>query len=300
MIDFNRMIDFKRILFPVDFSVQSIAAVPFVTAMARLFRSEVTALHVIHMPPAWTQSPAFDADRSRTEGKAALDQFVARNFEGTSVILELAEGDVAHQIVTYAHDHNVDLIMMPTHGHGPFRALLLGSVTAKVLHDVRCPVWTGVHAEEMTSRSPGRPLNHPLNQWRRALCAVDTDVDTEGGPDLLMWASELSRGQNLELRLVHVVAGADGMWTEEDGPGMYEFLFNAARRQLEKLQAAAGTNLEVRLIGGSVGGAVHKAALESDADVIVIGRGAIRKGLGRLRSSAYSIIREAPCPVISI
>jgi hypothetical protein len=34
--------------------------------------------------------------------------------------------------------------------------------------------------------------------------------------------------------------------------------------------------------------------------LIVIGRGVMQKTLGRLRSSAYSIIREAPCPVISI
>ncbi len=36
----------------------------------------------------------------------------------------------------------LDLIMMPTHGGRHFRSLLIGSVTAKVLHDVRCPVWT--------------------------------------------------------------------------------------------------------------------------------------------------------------
>ncbi len=37
---------------------------------------------------------------------------------------------------------------MPTHGYGPFRRFILGSVTAKVLHDADCPVWTGVHLEE--------------------------------------------------------------------------------------------------------------------------------------------------------
>jgi hypothetical protein len=53
-------------------------------------------------------------------------------------------------------------------------------------------------------------------------------------------------------------------------------------------------------LGGRVGRAVHQAAIGHNADLVVIGRGVIQKKLGRLRSDAYSIIRDAPCPVISI
>jgi nucleotide-binding universal stress UspA family protein len=49
-----------------------------------------------------------------------------------------------------------------------------------------------------------------------------------------------------------------------------------------------------------VGSAVHQAALDYDADLIVIGRGAIQTAFGRLKNNAYSIIRSAPCPVISV
>jgi nucleotide-binding universal stress UspA family protein len=252
------MIGFKRILFPVDFSAQSRAVAPSVKAMARHFDSEVTVFHV--------GGPARD-----------LDRFVEQELAGVRAIPKWAQGDPARQIVDFADSHQTGLIMIPTHGHGPFRALLLGSVTAKVLHDAGCPVWTSVHAEQMTSHSPER--------WRRMLCAADTD-----GEDvrLLHWASEFAGEQKMELRLVHAVAGADGMWTEERDPSMYEFLFDAARERLADLQAKAGTRIEVTLIGGSVGSAVHKAAVEYDADLIAMGRG------------ACSIIREAPCPVISV
>jgi nucleotide-binding universal stress UspA family protein len=267
------MIDFKRILFPVDFSAQSQAVVPFVRSMAKCFGSEVVILHV-------TGGPALEVE---------FERFAAEAFADTPVVRELVEGDPAHQIVSYADGYKIDLIMMPTHGHGPFRALLLGSVTAKVLHDVHCPVWTGVHAEQMTSHSPDR--------WKRVLCAVNTD---DHGESVLKWAWQFSQQQNLELQLVHAVAGADGMWTEESDPSMYDFLFHAAREQLAKLQARAGTSVEVRLIGGSVGSAVCQAALDYDADLIVIGRGTIQATLGRLKNSASAIIRAAPCPVISI
>jgi nucleotide-binding universal stress UspA family protein len=288
------MMSFKRILFPVDFSAQSAAIVPFVRAMAKCFASEIVVLHVVEIPDSWPTSAGGEAqslsiDQLHGETTAALDRFVAQEFTGAPVSPRVTKGDAARQIVAYAHEQQVDLIMIPTHGYGLFRALLLGSVTAKVLHDVHCPVWTGVHAEQMTSHSPDR--------WKRVLCAVETD---ERGESVLRWTWQFARQQSLELQLVHAVAGADGMWTAENDPSMYEFLFHAAREQLAKLQSRAGTDLDIRLMGGSVGSAVHKAALAYDADLIVIGRGAIQTSFGRLKNSDYSIIRAAPCPVISI
>jgi nucleotide-binding universal stress UspA family protein len=276
------MINFKRILYPVDLSPHSRAVAPSVVAMAKRFSSEVVLLHV-------TGAATPDG---QTQAKLELDRFAGEAFPNP-VVRELLEGDPAHQIVSYAADHKVDLIMLPTHGHGPFRALLLGSVTAKVLHDTHCLVWTGVHAEELTA--------HSADRWKRVLCAVDSTVDSaEHGESVLKWASEFARQQGLDLQLVHAVAGADGMWTEASDPSMYEFLFHVARERLAKLQAGAGTNIEIRLIGGSVGSAVHQAALDYDADLVVIGRGAIQTSFGRLKNSAAAIIRAAPCPVISI
>ena len=57
--------------------------------------------------------------------------------------------------------------MMPTHGRGPFRRFVLGSVTAKVLHDAPCPVWTSAHLDENSTPMPSNLSN--------ILCAVDLD-----------------------------------------------------------------------------------------------------------------------------
>ena len=117
---------------------------------------------------------------------------------------------------------------------------------------------------------------------------------------VLKWAWEFARQQSLELQLIHAVAGADGMWTEERDPSMYEFLFHAARERIAKLQARPGPTSKSASSEGSVGSAVHQAALDFDADLIVIGRGAIQTSFGRLKNSAYAIIRAAPGPVISV
>ena len=289
------MITFKRILFPVDFSDQCRAIIPCVTGMAERFASELVTLHVLDLPQSWfgsTEAGAWaaliDADRIRIQGKVALDRFLATEFPAMRMTAVTAEGDAAAQIADYAQDDSTDLIMMPTHGYGPFRALLLGSVTAKVLHDAHCPVWTGVHALQMTA--------HPPQRWKLMLCAVDTDLRDA---NVLKWASQFAQEQGIELRLVHAVLGADPLDKEND-PGLYRFLFNVSREQIAKVQVAAGTNLEVCLMGGAAGRVVRRAAVGHDADLIVIGRGVIQKPFGRLHSTSYSIIREAPCPVISI
>ncbi len=76
----------------------------------------------------------------------------------------LLRSDPAHDIVKMARDRNVDLIMMLTHGYGASYLFLLGSVTAKVLHETDCPVWTGAHLEEP-----------PAGDFsiRRVLCSVE-------------------------------------------------------------------------------------------------------------------------------
>jgi len=289
------MITFHRILFPVDFSERTVAIVPAVKAMARRFGSELEILHIVDLPTTWFASPEasawsalINADGMRRAGRAALDRLVSQQFSDMHVVPQLDEGIAAQQIVDYAREDHADLIMMPTSGQGPFRRLLLGSVTAKVLHDSHCPVWTGVHAEQLTA--------HSADRWKRMLCAVDTN---ERDVDLLKWAAEFASEQAMELRLVNAVTGAEPA-TKESDPIMQEFLFNIARERIAKLQSDAGTKFDVCLLGGNIGRAVHQAAIGHDADLIAIGRGVMQKPFGRLRSSAYSIIREAPCPVISI
>jgi nucleotide-binding universal stress UspA family protein len=287
------MTTFLRILFPVDFSPRSIAVVPSVQAMVKRFDSELTVLHVVDLPPAGIAPPEAAAwatligvDRLRRQSEIALERFLEREFPEISVKKETAEGDPAAMIVDLAREQKVDLIMMPTHGLGAFRRLLLGSVTAKVLHDCAVPVWTGVHAEEIAAHSP--------REWKRVICALD---DNPRDLPMLQWASEFAREQRLEMRLVHAVRGPEQC---EDNPSFREFLFTVAQERIGQLQAQAGTSFEVCLQSGRPGRVVHQAAYGYAADLVIIGRGVIQKRFGRLRSVEYEIIREAPCPVISI
>jgi len=295
------MIRFERILFPVDFSDQCVAILPAVKAMTKQFNAQLTLFHVVDLPAAGLGLPEAAAwaalnnqGQLQQQGRVALDRFIAKHFTDFPVASVLDEGEAGRLIADYAQDSHADLIMMPTHGYGAFRAFLLGSITAKVLHDAHCPVWTGVHAEQLTA--------HPPERWKQVLCAVGAE---SRDVSVLKWAADLAAGQsaagqNIQLRLVHAVEGVDTTLTEESDPMMYQFLFNIARDRLATMQAEAGTSFEVCLLGGNVGRVVRQAAVGHDADLVVIGRGVMQQTLGRMRSSAYSIIRQAPCPVISI
>jgi len=290
------MISFKRILFPVDFSSPCGAVVPSIQAMVKRFHAELIVLHVVDMPTATWYAPAeaaawatlINADKLRDAGQVSLDRFIAQHLSDMPVVPRLLEGDPSEGIIDCAKEEHVDLIMMPTSGRGPFRRLLLGSVTAKILHDAHCPVWTGVHAGQLAA--------HPADRWKRVLCAIDTD---DRDVRVLRWAAQFTADQQIELRLVHAVVGADSLEADKD-PAMHAFLMGIARERIAKMQEEAGTCLEVCVLGGNIAQAVRQAVVGHDSDLIVIGRGVLQKPLGRLRSGAYSIIREAPCPVISI
>jgi len=285
----------ERILFPIDFSEQSRKAAPFVKAMASRFQSEVVMLNVLELPQVWYGAgdgavwvPPVDADELREEARTRLEGYLETEFAGLQLTRVLAEGDAARQIVCQAKAQQTDLIMMPTHGYGPYRSLLIGSVTAKVLHDAECPVWTGVHTPEFTSHAP--------EHFCRILCAVERDPKDVR---VIRWALELGKRVGAEVRLIHVIPG-DPQTHEFTDRIFVEQLFQGARVVLDKIQGEAGSKLDVLMRLGEPAQVIHDQASSEMADLVIVGRGVIQKALGRLRSTAYAIIREAPCPVISV
>jgi nucleotide-binding universal stress UspA family protein len=179
--------------------------------------------------------------------------------------------------------------MMPTHGYGAFRRALLGSVTAKVLHDAQIPVWTAAHAPEPNHRA------HP--QPRHILCALDLKPESR---HTLEFAIDLAKDTEATIDLVHVAPEGEVEPFNSEAQ-LHELVVEAARDKLFKIQEeAGGPDIEPVLAGGSVADMVRNVGLRKRSDLVVIGRGGIQKGLGRLRANSYSIVREASCPVLSV
>lgn len=161
----------QSILFPVEFSQRDEAAATFVLSMAQRYRARVVLLHVLQPPPpiyagmGALYPEVFDFEGAIQDLKINLGNFASTQLPKIDVACVVETGDPARSVSQYACNNGIDLIAMPTHGYGAFRRALLGSVTAKVLHDSSLPVWTSAHAPEPSHRA------HP--QPRRILCAVD-------------------------------------------------------------------------------------------------------------------------------
>jgi nucleotide-binding universal stress UspA family protein len=75
---------------------------------------------------------------------------------------------------------------------------------------------------------------------------------------------------------------------------------DAARREIERLAAFVHAEAEPHIEPGDPPATICSAAGRVSADVLVIGRGSAAGVFGRLRANAYSIIRQSPCPVVSV
>jgi nucleotide-binding universal stress UspA family protein len=286
---------FESILFPVDFSERSRAAAPFVLSMAQRYKAKVVALHALQPPPPLyagmnTVYPeVYDFEGLAADLRAELEKFTDAELPKVDCKCVVEMGDPAAVITEYAENQNMGLIAMPTHGYGAFRRALLGSVTAKVLHDAKIPVWTAAHAPEPSHRA------HP--QPRYILCALDLKPESR---HTLEYALELAADTQASVELVHIAPEGE-VGPDATESRLHELLVDTARSKLVKIQEAAGaTDIEMVLAGGSVADMVRNVAMRKRADLIVIGRGCIQHGRGRLRANAYAIIREAPCPVMSV
>src|SRR5262249_3534128 len=72
------------------------------------------------------------------------------------------------------------------------------------------------------------------------------------------------------------------------------------RAEIARLQEEAATEFTVHLTDGFISRDVADLAVSTHADLLLIGRGRVQRTFGALRTHAYEIIRQAPCPVVSV
>ena len=288
------MLNIKRILIPVDIPIVSLSVIHQAATLARHFKSEMVMLHVVTAQSRAAIDPEDNRELAeegllaviKEEARKRQDQSLGPEIDGLTIQSITGTGDAALVIVRTAEEERADLIMMSSHGFA-FYQFLMGSVTAKVLHEAECPVWTDAHVE--VSRGQELPI-------RNVLGAV------EFGPraDITVsWAAQVAAEFGARLTLANVTAGVE-FW----GPGggyvnekWKEQLIGDASEQMAKLQQDMGIKADVFIGSGDVPKVLSQAAKETKADLLVTG--CYPYG-GHLRTHGYGIICAVPIPVLSV
>ncbi|HTW64062.1 MAG TPA: universal stress protein [Bryobacteraceae bacterium] len=287
------MLPFQNVLFPVDYSEPCQAVIPYVEDLALRFSANVTMVHayaplsmiaegglLIADPELQSKAHALEEDRIR---QFACDAFPGRNVDA---IAELGEpGGVIDRV---AQQQRADLVMLATRGHGPVRRFLLGSTTAKVLHDVSAAVWTGTGAAL---------LEHPAKiPYQSIVCALDDSEEAEG---VLRAAASIACTYGAQLWIVHVVPTLPA-YPDIDLEDHTRQLIEASQVRLRELKAKLGIDAPHTVLDALLGEGIHQEVVRRKGDLLVTGRGHSIGTFSRLWSHLYSIIRDSPCPVLSV
>ncbi len=155
-------IEFRRILYPTDFSELSLAAMHYARRLAEAFDAELFCLHVVddgyqywsalgpESVPTGPPPEALTKLASERLLKLADEHLTGL---GKEVKLDVTLGRPFSEIIVYARENEIDLIVMATHGRGAVAHMLLGSTTEKVVRKAPCAV--------LTTRSEGHEFVMP-------------------------------------------------------------------------------------------------------------------------------------------
>jgi nucleotide-binding universal stress UspA family protein len=155
--DFQRI---RSILFPTDFSEYSKKALPYALSFAESYGADLHVLHVFEqrIHPAFyimDKSTPFDLDRGlRDRALDALDESVYDDLrDKINFKCEVASGKPFVEIINYARDKEIDLIVIATHGLTGLEYMVIGSTTERVVRKAPCPV--------LSIKDPEHEFVHP-------------------------------------------------------------------------------------------------------------------------------------------
>lgn len=152
------MAEIKTILYPTDFSERSQVAIPLAMDLAKHYGAELHCLHVVDITQEYFMEGAYtvplqiapaDAEQSRRLAQEHMNKFVSQYMsEMTGAVRQVVVlGKPFEQIIRYAREENVDLIVLGTHGHSALASMLLGSVAEKVIRKAPCAVLSVRHPD---------------------------------------------------------------------------------------------------------------------------------------------------------
>ena len=298
-------ISLKRILVATDFSEASKVALHYAAAMAERHGSKIYVTHVVPPVPRTfiPIEPALpESDTDRTQAELDLQNFASSGLlERIDHETLLERGSIQNVLSEQIRQHEIDLLVLGTHGRSGIRTLFLGSVAEAIFRQVSCPVLTVGPAVAIEPKDAGHV--------RQILFATDFGSASLAA---LPYAISLAKEDAAQLVMLHVLApiptlNASPPWysraelMEQQKPARQRILDRLAQLipKDEHLSFAA----EFAAPFDTLPWGILNVAEEREADLIVMGvnRPAFVRASAHMPwAVAHEIVRYAKCPVLTV
>jgi nucleotide-binding universal stress UspA family protein len=298
------MFRLKKILFPTDFTRCAHQALEHALRLAKDHRAELHMLHAVVLHGLVHDSPSYrsvDLEEVERGLEAAAAEHMQTALNGKAVNNMVVQKvkkrglSAAQVIAEYASDHEIDLIVMGTHGRHGLGHVVLGSVAEEVVRTAPCAVFTVRELKEPK----------PLETVEKILVPVDFSTHSQ---QAVSHARELADSYGARLQLLHVferpvypsfyAVDRDNFLSQ-----MTEIEDTAIEhlRRIFKESAGPKVSAEFHLIEGWASTDITDFAVHNDSDLIVIATHGLT-GIKRLLlgSVAEKVIRRAVAPVFVV
>ena len=291
MVQAPKAVALRNILYLTDFSEPSEAALPFAIAVARNYEGTVHALHILTPVIPEVCATAIQADEELAEAEM---QKVESQLAGVSheTIMERGIG-VWPTVERAIREHNIDLIVLGTHGRTGADKFILGSVAEEIFRRSSVPV--------LTIGPNVRSGAHNRAQFHRLLFATNFGPESTAAAP---YAVSLATENKARLVLIHVMRSP--RQRKDSDQKLFEISVAEAIHQLHEIVPNNNEFWppEVAVEYGEAGEQIVDSAKQRGADLIVLG---VRSAAGHLgaathleRATAHKIVAHAHCPVLTV
>lgn len=268
----------KNILFATDFSPASEAVLPYARAVARCYDAQLVIAHVV-APGVIAVEPPVVVNMLELAQQQMEQLQISEQLDGIRHKEVVAEGPIWETVNRLIEEHEIDLIIVGTHGRTGIKKFILGSTAEEIFRQAPCPVLTvGPEVTAQQRRSP---------EIKTILFATDFSEDCPGS---LKQAVSMAQHTNARLLLLTVA---------EQPIHDPEAVINGLHDKLASLVAPGTAQIETLVEFGRPADRILDVAQQFNVDMIVLGAHRPAMLTNRFMDIAYKVACEAPCPVLT-
>jgi len=293
----------NRIFCATDFSDFAKDVVAYGITLAAEFHAKLYICHVIDLPAVTAYGEAVTGpiehqNRFMGYARREIDRLIGNSSVEYQSLISI--GNTTEEITRLADEHAADLVITATHGRSGLKRFFLGSVTERLMRTLSCPLLVIRGAEEAKRKKSLKKF-----PFKKVLVGCDFSTDSEFA---LEYAISIAQEFQSELHLVHVVepSGYKDLFKLPSEPGekFKEELYDTIQDKLKTMVPEEALNwitLKTKLLVGKSYEELVRYAQLKDVDLVALGtrgRGMVEDIL--VGSTTDRVIRQAPCPVLSI